>query len=90
MEVFEIFCLLLKLLSFGSENLFNYKNWLSNLLENSVGFCHQSMERTYVADGRTASNMDGSYEYTEQSSEENRQGVDLQLGFRQSANKSSA
>jgi len=38
------------------------------------------MARPQVADGETASNMEGSCEYTEQAVVDNRQSVVLQLG----------
>ena len=45
-----------------------------------VGPCHHGMARPQVADGGTASNMEGSFEYIEKTVADNRQGVILQLG----------
>jgi hypothetical protein len=42
--------------------------------------CHHGMERPQVKDGGTASNMEGSCEYTDSEVEDSRQGVVLQLG----------
>ena len=45
-----------------------------------VGPCHHGMARPQVADGGTASDMEGSCEYIEQAVADSRQGVVLQLG----------
>jgi len=45
-----------------------------------VGSCHHGMARVEVADGGTASSMEGSVEYIEYKSADSRQGVVLQLG----------
>jgi len=47
-----------------------------------VGPCHHSMVGPQVADGGTASNMEGSCEFIEYAVANSRQGVVLQLGGR--------
>jgi len=44
-----------------------------------VGHCHYSMARSQVADGGTASNMEGSCEYVEYAIAETRQVVVLRI-----------
>ena len=45
-----------------------------------MGPCHHDMARPQVADGGTASDMEGSCEYIEYAIADSRQGVVLQLG----------
>jgi hypothetical protein len=45
-----------------------------------VGPCYHGMARPQVADGGTASDMEGSGEYSELAVADGRQGVVLQLG----------
>ena len=45
-----------------------------------MGPCHHGVGRPQVADGGTASNMEGSCEYIEQAFADSRQGVVLRLG----------
>jgi len=45
-----------------------------------VGPCHNGMSRPQVADGGTASDMEGSCEYIEYAVADSRQGVVLQIG----------
>jgi len=44
-----------------------------------VGACHHGMERPQVADGRTASNMEGGCKYIEEAVADSRQGLVLQV-----------
>ena len=46
----------------------------------TTGPCHYGMARPQVADGGTASDMEGSCEYIEQAVADSRQGAVLQLG----------
>jgi len=48
----------------------------------NVGPCHHGMARPQVAEGGTASNMEGSGEYIEYVVDDRRRGVVLQLGGR--------
>ena len=45
-----------------------------------MGPCNHGMARPQVADGGTAYNMEGSYEYIEKAVADRRKGVVLQLG----------
>ena len=55
-----------------------------------MGPCHHGVGRSQVADGGTASNMEGSCEYIEKAFADSRRGVVLQLGGGRGANNPSS